>query len=45
MIKRLEYYQCLLDFLDDHIPCLDELIEQFDECWNDWEIEEDDSNN
>ena len=45
MIKRLEYYECLIDFLDDHIPNIQDVIEQFDECWEAWETEEDDSSN
>lgn len=27
----IEYYEGLLDFLDDRVPCLDELIELFEE--------------
>ena len=27
----IEYFECLLDFLSDNIPCLDELIEQYEE--------------
>lgn len=29
--EKLEYYEALLDYLDDMVPCLDSLIEQFDE--------------
>jgi len=29
--ERLEYYEALLSFLDDNLPCLDVLIEQFEE--------------
>lgn len=31
LVDQLDYYERLLDFLDDMIPCLDELIAQFDE--------------
>lgn len=31
MAVKIDYYERLLDFLDDMIPCLDELIAQFDE--------------
>ena len=31
--EQIEYYVTLLDFLDDMIPCLDELIESFDESY------------
>lgn len=27
----IEYYECLIDFLSDKIPCLDMLIEQYEE--------------
>ena len=27
----VEYYEALLGFLEDHVPCLDVLIESFDE--------------
>ena len=27
----VDYYEELLDFLDDHVPCLDELIALFEE--------------
>lgn len=30
-VDKLDYYERLLDFLDDMVPCLDELIAQFDE--------------
>lgn len=29
--EKVAYYEELLDFLDDHIPCLDELISLFDD--------------
>ena len=32
--EQIEYYVTLLDFLDDMIPCLDELIDQFDDEWD-----------
>lgn len=25
----IEYYEALLDYLDDHVACLDELIEMY----------------
>ena len=28
---KVDYYERLLDYLDDMVPCLDELISQFDE--------------
>ena len=28
---RLEYYETLLGFLDENLPCLDVLLEQFEE--------------
>jgi len=28
---RLRYYEDLLGYLDDHVPCLDDLITMFDE--------------
>lgn len=31
IVDKLDYYERLLDFLDDMVPCLDELIVQFDE--------------
>lgn len=31
LADKLDYYERLLDFLDDMVPCLDELIAQFDE--------------
>ena len=31
LVDKLDYYERLLDFLDDMFPCLDELIAQFDE--------------
>jgi len=31
LVDKLDYYERLLDFLDDVVPCLDELIAQFDE--------------
>jgi hypothetical protein len=31
LVDKLDYYERLLDFLDDMVPCLDELIAQFDE--------------
>lgn len=30
LVDKLDYYERLLDFLDDMVPCLDELIAQFD---------------
>lgn len=27
----IEYYEGLIDFLDDHVPCLDELIALYEE--------------
>lgn len=27
----IEYYECLVDFLSDSVPCLDVLIEQYGE--------------
>lgn len=30
LVYKLDYYERLLDFLDDMVPCLDELISQFD---------------
>ena len=27
----VEYYEDLIGFLEDHVPCLDDLIESFDE--------------
>jgi hypothetical protein len=29
--EKVEYYEVLLDFLDDMVPCLDDLITMFDE--------------
>lgn len=29
--KIIEYYEGLLDFLDDHVSCLDELIGLYEE--------------
>ena len=29
--KAVDYYERLLDYLDDMVPCLGELIAQFDE--------------
>lgn len=31
LVDKLDYYKRLLDFLDEMVPCLDELIAQFDE--------------
>lgn len=31
LVDKLDYYERLLDFLDDMVPCLGELIAQFDE--------------
>lgn len=31
LVDKLDYYERLLDYLDDMVPCLDELIAQFDE--------------
>jgi len=31
LVDKFDYYERLLEFLDDMIPCLDELIQQFDE--------------
>ena len=31
LVDKLDYYERLLDFLDDMVPCLDELIAQFNE--------------
>lgn len=31
LVDKLDYYERLIDFLDDMVPCLDELIAQFDE--------------
>lgn len=31
VVKKLRYHESLLSFLDDMVPCLDELISQFDE--------------
>lgn len=31
LVDKLDYYERLLDFLDGMVPCLDELIAQFDE--------------
>ncbi len=31
LVDQLDYYERLLDFLNDMIPCLDELVEQFNE--------------
>lgn len=31
IVDKLDYYERLLDFLDDMVPCLNELIAQFDE--------------
>jgi len=28
---KIDYYEELLDFLDDHVPCLDELVCMFEE--------------
>ena len=30
-VSTLEYYEGLIDFLDDMVPCLDDLIEQYNE--------------
>ena len=30
-VATVEYYEGLIDFLDDMVPCLDDLIEQYDE--------------
>jgi hypothetical protein len=27
----IEYYECLIDYLYDHVPCMDELIALYDE--------------
>lgn len=27
----IEYYECLIDFLSDNVPCLDELIALYEE--------------
>ena len=27
----IAYYECLVDFLSDSVPCLDALIEQYEE--------------
>lgn len=27
----IEYYEGLLDYLDDHVACLDELVEMYNE--------------
>ena len=29
--KQIEYYEALIDYLDDRVPCLDELITMFNE--------------
>lgn len=34
LVDKLDYYERLLDFLDDMVPCLDELIQQFNEHEN-----------
>lgn len=31
LVYKLDYYERLLDYLDDMVPCLGELIAQFDE--------------
>ena len=31
LVDKLDYYERLLDYLQDMVPCLDELIKQFDE--------------
>lgn len=31
LVDKIDYYERLLDYLDDMIPCLDELIQQFNE--------------
>lgn len=31
LVDKLDYYERLLDFLNDMVPCLDELIAQFNE--------------
>lgn len=31
LVDKLDYYERHLDFLDDMVPCLEELIAQFDE--------------
>lgn len=31
LVDKLDYYERLLDYLDDMVPCLDVLIAQFDE--------------
>ena len=31
MQSKIDYYEALLDYLDDMVPCLGELIEQFKE--------------
>lgn len=31
LYEKLDYYERLLSFLDDMVPCLDELIAQFNE--------------
>ena len=31
LADKLDYYERLLDYLDDMVPCLSDLIEQFDE--------------
>ena len=30
-MEMLEWYEGLVDFLQDHIPCLDELIQLYEE--------------
>lgn len=31
LVNQVEYYEGLLDFLENMIPCLDEVIEQYEE--------------
>lgn len=31
LVNTVEYYEGLLDFLENMIPCLDEVIEQYEE--------------
>ena len=31
LVDKVDYYERLLDYLDDMVPCLDDLIQQFNE--------------
>jgi hypothetical protein len=31
--QKIEYYEALLGYLDDMVPCLDDLISLFEEEW------------